>query len=109
MSGVGRAHPQYGGVDLGDPRIRDVEAITGLAQKIFANAQISFEPGLFSMRADAAMLAVAASGFFYSSLVLESFAREPMLADLEALFARQGDAPVFHLPVNRLVVEYWLR
>jgi hypothetical protein len=99
------AYPMYGDLDLGDPRVREAGSLSALVGEAFGGAEVAVEPGVVSMSADPATLAREASGFFYAAFVLGEEARAAMLDELSALFAAQGPAPAFHMPINRLVVR----
>ena len=102
---VSRAYPLYGSIDLGDPRVRDSEALIALLRAEFPGAQITVEPNVVSMTGEPAHLAQEASRFFYSVFVLEAAERTALLTDLAALFAAQEPAAAFHMPINRVVVR----
>jgi SAM-dependent methyltransferase len=98
--------PDYGRVDLGDPRVRDAESLTRLVASVFPGASILCEPNVVTLTGPADRVARDAAGFFYAAFVLSDAARADMLADLAALLA--GDAGrgavTFAMPVNRLLV-----
>ncbi|MGB7405559.1 MAG: class I SAM-dependent methyltransferase [Pacificimonas sp.] len=101
---VARAYPAYGTTDLGDPRIRDHEALTQLLGTQFSGARVTVEPNIVSMTASPAILAREAARFFYSVFVLEDAERTALLTDLTTLFTAQGPEATFHMPINRVIV-----
>ncbi len=101
---VARAYPTYGSIDLGDPRVRNSEALIELLRAEFPGARIAVEPNVVSMAGDPAHLAEEAARFFYSVFVLEAAERAALLTELTALFAGQGADAAFHMPISRLVV-----
>lgn len=101
---IRRAYPQYGAVDLGDPRVRDAGTLRELVRAAFPGARVSIEHNVVSMEDEPEALAREASSFFYSVFMLSGKARATLLAELTLLFAAQGRRPTFHMPINRLVV-----
>ena len=103
---VQREHPNYGKIDLGDPRVRSGQAIKQLAIESFEGARIDVEPIVFDLYDAPDILARKAAGFFYATFVLSPPAHSQMLQELEAFFVgqRKADYCRFALPVNKLVV-----
>ena len=101
-------HPNYGKVDLGDPRVRKSKDLRQLVVETFKDAQVEIEPMVFDLYAAPDILAREAAGFFYASYVLSVPTHRQMLQDLEDLFARQQkvNCSRFALPVNRVVVKF---
>lgn len=101
-------HPNYGKVDLGDPRVRKSKDLRQLVVETFKDAQVEIEPMVFDLYAAPDILAREAAGFFYASYVLSVPTHRQMLQDLEDLFARQQKVNCgrFALPVNRVVVKF---
>lgn len=99
--------PNYGQVDLGDPRVRTAESLVALVQGAFPGATVKVETEVVSMAGPAERLAEEAAGFFYAAFVLSPMARRRMLADLARLLVEMapGQAPTFAMPVNRITVE----
>ena len=105
---VRREQPNFGEIDLGDPRVRTGQALKQLAIETFEGAQLNIEPMVFDLHAPPDVLAREAAGFFYASFMLSPPAHRQMLEELEALFAgqRQAGRSRFALPVNRLVIHH---
>ena len=102
-----RKYPDYGVIELGDPRVRTAEALKKLVAKAFVNSDISITPVLLSFKAAPEMLAREAAGFFYASFVLSVAEHRQMLLELENHFSantKNGDS-CFFMPVNLLVVR----
>ena len=102
-----RKYPDYGVIELGDPRVRTAEALKKLVAKTFADSDISITPVLLSFNAAPEILAREAAGFFYASFVLSVAEHRQMLLELENHFSAnlQNDGCCFFLPVNLLVVR----
>jgi SAM-dependent methyltransferase len=101
-----REYPDYGAIELGDPRVRTAGALQELAAQSFVEADIKIMPIVLSLKAAPDLLAREAAGFFYASFVLSAAGHRQMLVDLESHFAAnlQDGESCFTLPVNRLVV-----
>lgn len=104
---VKREYPNYGKVDLGDPRVRNSKDLKELAFEAFKGAQIDIESVIFEMDSSPDILAREVAGFFYASFILSTSAHHKMLADLEDHFAgpQKIDYSRFALPANRLIVR----
>jgi ubiquinone/menaquinone biosynthesis C-methylase UbiE len=102
-----RKYPDYGAIELGDPRVRTAEGLQELAAATFLNPDINITPMLLSLNAAPDILAREAAGFFYASFVLSAPGHRQMLVELENYFAAhlQDDASCFTMPVNRLVIR----
>ncbi|MEM6742214.1 MAG: class I SAM-dependent methyltransferase [Pseudomonadota bacterium] len=103
---VQRELPDYGRLDLGDPRVRNSRDILLLAEAAFPGAERRCEPNVVSLTGPSAEVAREAAGFFYAAFVLSAAARAEMLRDLAGLLERQAGSTtvVFAMPVNRLWV-----
>jgi ubiquinone/menaquinone biosynthesis C-methylase UbiE len=103
---VQRKYPNYGVIELGDPRVRTSKGLQELVAEIFVDHDINITPIILSFNAAPDVLAREAAGFFYASFVLSASDHRQMLTDLENYFAanQQGGATCFFMPVNRLVV-----
>lgn len=102
-----REYPDYGNIELGDPRVRTAGAMQELAAETFVGADIDITPMVLSLDAAPDVLAREAAGFFYASFVLSAAGHRRMLVELENHFSahlRDG-AGRFTLPVNRLVIQ----
>ena len=102
--------PNYGEIDLGDPRIRGSESLSNLIHKTFPEANVKIETNVVSMEGPATQVAEIAAGFFYAAFVLKPESRKLMITSLSELLAiskqssdsqRQGR---FSMPINRLLV-----
>ena len=102
--------PNYGEIDLGDPRIRGSESLSNLIHKTFPEANVKIETNVVSMEGPATQVAEIAAGFFYAAFVLKPERRKLMISSLSELLAiskqstntqRQGR---FSMPINRLLV-----
>lgn len=104
---VQREYPDYGAIDLGDPRVRTAQALKELAVASFEGARVDIEPVVLNLSAAPDVLAREAAGFFYASFVLSPPFHRQMLQELEAFFtALQMDSGSrFALPMNRLVIR----
>ena len=104
---VQQEYPDYGMLDLGDPRIRTTNELRDLLIKKFDTADIEITPVLLSLIDKPYILARKASGFFYASFVLSAMAHRDMLFELEDYFAQlpDGENSRFNMPVNKLVIR----
>jgi len=102
--------PNYGQIDLGDPRIRGSESLSNLINKAYPEANVNIETNVVSMEGPATQVAEIAAGFFYAAFVLKPESRKLMITRLSELLAiskqssdsqRQGR---FSMPINRLIV-----
>ena len=102
--------PNYGQIDLGDPRIRGSESLSNLINKAYPEANVNIETNVVSMEGPATQVAEIAAGFFYAAFVLKPESRKLMITSLSELLAiskqstdsqRQGR---FSMPINRLLV-----
>ena len=102
-----RRYPDYGVIELGDPRVRTAEGLRKLVAKVFVDSDISITPVLLSLNAAPKMLAREAAGFFYASFVLSVAEHRQMLLELENHFSAnmKNDDSCFLMPVNLLVVR----
>ncbi len=99
--------PNYGPIDLGDPRVRTADSLVTLIERVIPGAAARIETSVVRMSGPSKTLAEEASGFFYAAFVLSPAARQRMLADLADLLADAPphQAPTFAMPVNRLIVD----
>ena len=104
---VQQEYPDYGMLDLGDPRIRTTNELRDLLIKKFDSPDIEITPVLLSLIDKPYILARKASGFFYASFVLSAMAHRDMLFELEDYFAKlpDGENSRFNMPVNKLVIR----
>ena len=99
--------PNYGLLELGDPRVRSLKTLNELIKKIFYDCEIKITPHVLTLREKPNILAKAVSGFFYASLVLSSKHYEILVLELADYFQKISvdGLSEFNLPVNRLVVK----
>ena len=104
---VQRQYPDYGAIELGDPRIRTMEGLNELAMHTFIDPDITITPGLVSLNAAPEILARQVAGFFYASFVLSVTGHSQMIDDLENYFCARlnNGLSCFVMPINRLIVR----
>ena len=100
-------YPDYGAIELGDPRIRTTRKLTELAIEIFAESEITVIPNVLSFTAPPDLLARETAGFFYASFVLSVAERQEMLNELENYFFAnvENGKSYFSMPINQLVIR----
>lgn len=110
---VQKEFPQYGQVDLGDPRVRDSDGLIALVYAAFPDAEVTIQTDVVTLGGPREQVAQAAAGFFYAGFVLSPERRARMISDLETLLntpaaasvpSGQGRGGYFAMPVNRLLV-----
>ena len=62
--------PNYGKIDLGDPRIRSTKSLEHLVGEAFPAAEISIENNVVSLLGPVTEVSETAAGFFYASFIL---------------------------------------
>ena len=103
--------PNYGEIDLGDPRIRNSDSLSDLASEAFPEATINIETNVVSMEGPIAEVTKTAAGFFYASFVLPPEIHNIMLSKLSNLLAlknQKGELENqgrFAMPISRLVIK----
>ncbi len=104
---VQKIFPNYGLLELGDPRVRSLKKLNELINKIFYDCEIKFTSHVLSFKQTPEVLAREVSGFFYASLVLSSKHYEILVSELTEYFNKTSvdGFSEFNLPVNRLVVK----
>ena len=104
---VQKIFPNYGLLELGDPRVRSLKTLDELVKKIFYDCEINITPHVLSFKQTPEVLAKEVSGFFYASLVLSSKHYEILVSHLSDYFDKTSvdGFSEFNLPVNRLVVK----
>jgi SAM-dependent methyltransferase len=102
-----RKYPDYGVIELGDPRVRTAAGLKALAAETFVDHDIKITPVLLRLDEAPDKLASEAAGFFYASFVLSEDSYQQMLVDLESYFAvhQKNGVSSFSMPVNRLVIR----
>ena len=105
---VRREYPNYGEIELGDPRVRTADGINELAVKTFVDFDITITPLLLNLHASPDKLAREISGFFYASFVLSVDGHSQMLYDLENYLSSQLQEGLscFNMPVNLIVIRH---
>ena len=102
--------PNYGEIDLGDPRVRGSESLNSLVHKAFPKSNITIETNVVSMEGPVTKIAEIAAGFFYAAFVLKPEKKKLMITDLSnllAIFKESTDAERqgrFSMPISRLLV-----
>ena len=103
--------PNYGKIDLGDPRIRGSKSLSNLVHKAFPEANVTIETNVVSMKGPVTQVAEIVAGFFYAAFVLKPEKRKLMITSLSNILAiskvstdneRQGR---FSMPISRLLVR----
>ena len=104
---VQKLFPNYGLLELGDPRVRSDKTLNELIKKIFTDCEIKITPHLLTYKETPDVLAKEVSGFFYASLVLSSKHYDVLVSELTEYFNKisVNGLSDFNLPVNRLVVR----
>ena len=100
-------YPNYGAIELGDPRIRTTRKLKELAIEIFGDSEITIIPYVLSFTAPPNLLARETAGFFYASFVLSVNERQAMLNELEKYFVThmENGESYFSMPINQLVIR----
>ena len=104
---VQKIFPNYGLLELGDPRVRSLKTLNELIKKIFYDCEIKITPHVLTFKQKPRVLAKEVSGFFYASLVLSSKDYDILVLKLGEYFKEISvdGLSEFNLPVNRLVVK----
>jgi ubiquinone/menaquinone biosynthesis C-methylase UbiE len=104
---VQREYPDYGAIELGDPKVRTTIGLSELAAKFHTDSDIDITPVLYSLSGSPDTLAHEAAGFFYASFVLSSATHSQMLIDLENYFTTHlhNGISYYNMPVNHLVIR----
>ena len=103
--------PNYGEIDLGDPRIRGSESLRNLLHKSFPEANVNIETNVVSMEGPVTQVAEIAAGFFYAAFVLKPEKRKLMISSLSKMLTVSKDSTDaerqgrFSMPISRLLVE----
>ena len=79
--------PNYGEIDLGDPRVRGSESLLNLAHKSFPKANVNIETNVVSIEGPVNQVAEIAAGFFYAAFVLKPDKRKLMITNLTEILA----------------------
>ena len=99
--------PNYGLLELGDPRVRSLKTLNELIKKIFCGCEVKITSHVLTFKQRPKVLAKEVSGFFYASLVLSSKHYDVLVSELADYFKKISvdGLSEFNLPVNRLVVK----
>ena len=97
--------PNYGEIDLGDPRIRSTKSLKHLVSEAFPDAKVSIENNVVSMVGPVAEVSETAAGFFYASFILPPHLRKTMLSNLSDLLSVSKKEGRFVMPISRLIVK----
>ena len=103
--------PNYGKIDLGDPRIRSTNSLSDLASEAFPKATVKVETNVVSMEGPIAEVTRTAAGFFYASFVLPTEIHNTMLSKLSNLLSikkQKGELENqgrFTMPISRIVIK----
>ncbi len=104
---VQKQFPNYGLLELGDPRIRSIKSLDKLITKIFNDCEIDITPHILTFNQTPNILAKEVTGFFYASLVLSSKHHDKLVLELTDYFDKISvdGLSSFNLPVNLLRVK----
>ena len=103
--------PNYGKIDLGDPRIRSTNSLSNLASEAFPEATIKIETNVVSMKGPIAEVTRTAAGFFYASFMLPPKIHNIMLSKLSDLLSttkQRGELENqgrFTMPISRIIIK----
>ena len=97
--------PNYGEIDLGDPRIKGTKSLKYLVSEAFPDANVSLENNVVSMVGPVAEVSETAAGFFYASFILPPELRKIMLSNLSNLLSVSKQDGRFVMPISRLIVK----
>ncbi len=97
--------PNYGEIDLGDPRIRSTKSLEHLVSEVFPDAKVCIENNVVSMVGPIDEVSETAAGFFYASFILPSELRKLMLSNLSNLLSISKHEGRFIMPISRLIVR----
>lgn len=103
-----RACPGYGGVDLGDSRVRCASTLVPLMEEFFVDAKVRVESDVVRLKGPPSELADTAIGFFYASYVVHQDDRPDMYRAVERFFAnrRTSDGTgEYAMPIRLVRVE----
>ena len=104
---VQKIFPNYGLLELGDPRVRSLKTLNKLIKKIFIDCEVKITSHLLTFKETPDVLAKEVSRFFYASLVLSSKHYDILVSELKEHFNRisVNGLSDFNLPVNRVIVK----
>ncbi len=103
--------PNYGEIDLGDPRIRGSKSLSNLLHKVFPEANVTIETNVVSMEGPVTQVAEIAVGFFYAAFVLKPEKKKLIITSLSNLLATSKETTDgeiqgrFSMPISRILVS----
>ena len=99
--------PNYGRIELGDIRVRNVNDLKKLVLKIFFNSQVDITPHILYLSDEPKLLAREVARFFYASFVLSDQVHAKMLNELEKYFSSRlyKGLGSFMMPINLLYIK----
>ena len=103
--------PNYGKIDLGDPRIRSTDSLKNLASEAFPKSIVNIETNVVSMEGPVNEVTKTAAGFFYASFILPPDLQKTMLSKLSKLLtisSQNGNTKNlgrFAMPISRLIIK----
>jgi len=103
--------PNYGNIDLGDPRIRSADSLSNLASEVFPDATVKIETNVVSMEGSVDEVTRTAAGFFYASFILPPKSYNSMLSKLSSIITTSNDRGIlknqgrFSMPISRIVIK----
>ena len=103
--------PNYGEIELGDPRIRNNDSLRNLASEVFPDATVKIDNSVVSMEGPIDEVTKTVAGFFYASFVLPPKVHSSMLSKLSSLITTSKNRGIFKdqgrfaMPISRLVIK----
>ena len=103
--------PNYGEIELGDPRIRNNDSLNNLLSEVFPDATVKIDTKVVTMEGPIDEVTRTAAGFFYASFVLPPKAHSSMLSKLSSLITTSKNRGIFKnqgrfaMPISRLVIK----
>ena len=103
--------PNYGLLELGDPRIRSSKSLNKLIKKIFSDSETTITRHVLTCKLKPNILANQVAGLFYASLILSSKHYGFLVSKLKDYFTKNAvdGFSEFNIPVNSLVVKQTLK
>ena len=99
--------PNYGIIELGDIRVRNVIDLRKLVLQTFSKSQVVITPHILYFSDDPKPLAREVARFFYASFILSDQAHSKMLKELEKYFSSKlyKGLGSFMMPINLLYIK----
>jgi len=103
---VQKEHSNYGPIELGDARARNLKDLKNLALQKFDNSEVTITKHILYFRDYPSSLARKVARFFYASYVLSIEGYKGMLIDLEKYFSYNLNKGLgcYIMPVNRIYI-----